>query len=148
MIIIQRCCFPKKQDNTENDQNQEIEVKTSEENSQNTNLKLQKSSNSKRDDNKSSNRYDIQKTDMINLDRPTNSTSSNFFSTKNEKFNYIDNNNNKLNGFDVKNSAEFQKTPNLKGKQEDISIVDLLNGVRVITESEIKNAPTLTIEVI
>ena len=147
MIIIQRCCFPKKQDNTVNDQNQEIDVKNSEENSQNTNLKLQKNSNSKRDDNKSSNRYDIQKTDIINLDRPTNSNNSNFFSTKNEKFNYIDNNN-KLNGFDVKNSTDFQKTPNMKGKQEDISIVDLLNGVRVITESEIKNAPTLTIEVI
>ena len=36
---------------------------------------------------------------------------------------------------------------NIKGKQEDLSIFEITNGLRVITEKEVNNAHTLTIEV-
>ncbi len=54
---------------------------------------------------------------------------------------------NKLNGVDSKPNYEIQKIPNMKGKQEDISIVDITNGGRIITDLEIKNAPVLLLEV-
>lgn len=46
----------------------------------------------------------------------------------------------------MKNNNETSKT-NIKGKQEDISIVDITKGGRIITDLEIKNAPVLHLEV-
>lgn len=94
------------------------------------------------------------KTDIINLDKPMNSPSSNPITSKNEQNNRINNSsniNNQQNGVDGKNinntNNDIVKTANLKGKQEDISIVEITSGGRVISDLEIKNAPILLLEV-
>lgn len=129
-------------------------------------IQSSKSKNNKKSDNKISNRNDREttKTDVINLDKPMNSNNSNLINSKSEKININTNNNdhnnnfdaglnkinetgNKQNGVDSKSNNEIQKNVNLKGKQEDISIFDITNGGRVITDLEIKNAPVLLLEV-
>lgn len=115
-------------------------------------------SKNKRSDNmlKGQNEKDFMKTDVINLDKPMNSNSNTGNTANNNLFNNNDNliggnkysdPNNKQNGYDAKNDKDASKN-NFKGKQEDISIVDITKGGRIITDLEIKNAPVLLLEVI
>lgn len=101
------------------------------------------------------------KTDVINLDKPINSirfnndytsgnnANNNLFSN-NDNVNTFDKNydpNSKQNGYDGAKTNNDASKNNIKGKQEDISIVDITKGGRIITDLEIKNAPVLVLEV-
>jgi len=72
LFIHKRCCFPQKQDISNNNQNEEMEVKNTDER---TELINPNKSKNKRLDNKlkGQNEKDNLKTDIINLDKPTNS---------------------------------------------------------------------------
>ena len=140
-----------------------MEVKNTDER---TELMNTSKSKNKKSDNKlkGQNEKDF-KTDIINLDKPINSNSNNMnykndYSAGNKLNNNLFNNNDNLvagdkisdpiskqNGYDAKNNNDAFKL-NIKGKQEDISIVDITKGGRVITDLEIKNAPVLLLEVI
>jgi len=149
-----------------------MEVKNSDER-----IELMNSSKSKikKSDNKTINKNDreIIKSDVINLDRPMNSTSSNIFNSRNDKISINNFNNNtsstntnnenyliteKINDLNIKQNVfdskdknninnEGPKNSNFKAKQEDISIVDITKGGRIISDADINNAPVLILEV-
>lgn len=136
-----------------------MEVKNSDERTELMNAS--KSKNKKIDNKlKGQSEKDNFKTDIINLDKPMNSNSSNNLNIKNEIFvgdnknkNMLNNNENLLGDNKVtepnyKLNGNDGSKNNIKGKQEDISIFDITKGGRIITDLEVKNAPILILEVI
>jgi hypothetical protein len=110
----------------------------------------------KKSDNNSRGQNQNMKTDIINLDKPMNSISSNNINFKNHIIagnnnNLLNNNDNlgeKLSDLNIKQNGYDASKNNIKAKQEDISIVDITKGGRIITDLEINYAPVLLLEVI